>query len=112
MTRSHHLAGEVQTNRLRRTYCGRSLFFRSQAGLNMSCRQQRHDAIWAMGVDGCQRTPWSEELDGKELHGALGGECDLELRGSTVSCTPSTRSQPTFQHLLQVRYYADFKRVV
>ena len=27
----------------------------------------------------CERTPWSEELDGKELHGALDGECDLEL---------------------------------
>ena len=37
------------------------------------------------GVNGCQETPWSEELDGKKLHGALGGECDLELRGSTVS---------------------------
>ena len=29
-------------------------------------------------------TPWSEELDGKELHEALRGECDLESRGSTV----------------------------
>ena len=28
---------------------------------------------------------WGEELDGKKLHGALGGECNLELRGSTVS---------------------------
>ena len=27
----------------------------------------------------------SEELDGKELHGALGGECYLEPRGSAVS---------------------------
>ena len=45
MTRSHHLAGEVQTNRLRRTYCGRSLFLRSQAGLKMPCRQRRLKAI-------------------------------------------------------------------
>ena len=30
-------------------------------------------------------TPWSEELDGKELHGALGGEYDLESRGSVFS---------------------------
>ena len=35
-----------------------------------------------MGINGCQGTPWSEELDGKELHGALGGECGLEPRGS------------------------------
>ena len=65
-----------------------------------------------MGVNGCQGTPWSEELDGKELHGALGGECDLELRGSTVSWISSTWSQPTFQHLLQVWYCAAFKGVV
>ena len=57
-------------------------------------------------------TPWSEELYGKELHGALGGECDLEPRGSAVSCTLSTRSQSTFQHILQVWYYAGFKGVV
>ena len=44
------------------------------------------------GVSGCQRTPWSEELDGKELHGALDGECDPELRESAVSSISSTRS--------------------
>ena len=37
------------------------------------------------GVNGRQRTPWSEELDGKDLHGAFGGERDLELRESAVS---------------------------
>ena len=37
-----------------------------------------------------QGTPWSEELDGKELHGALGGEYDLEPSGSVFFfCTPS-----------------------
>ena len=50
----------------------------------------------------------SEELNGKELHGALGCECDLELRGSAVPWTSSTWSQPTFRHL-QVWYYADYK---
>ena len=65
-----------------------------------------------MEVNECQGTPCSEELDGKELHGALGGEYDLELRGSNVSWTSSTWSQPTFQHLLQVWYYADFEVVV
>ena len=33
-----------------------------------------------MGVNECQGTPWSEDLDGKGLHGALAGERDLELR--------------------------------
>ena len=66
----------------------------------------------AAGVSGCQGTPWSKELDGKDLREALGGECDLEPRGSAVSCTSSTRSQPTFQHLLQVVwYYAGFRGV-
>ena len=37
------------------------------------------------GVDGCQGTAWSAVLDGKELRRALGGERDLELRGSAVS---------------------------
>ena len=41
-------------------------------------------SIWMSGVNGCQGTPWSEELDGKELHEALGGERDLELRGFAV----------------------------
>ena len=41
----------------------------------------------------------------------LGGDYDLEQRGSAVSCTSLTRSQPTFHHL-QVRHYADFKGVV
>ena len=41
------------------------------------------------GVNGCQGRPWSEELDSKELHGALGDECDLELRESPVSWSSS-----------------------
>ena len=40
-----------------------------------------------MGVNGCQGAPWSEELDGKELHGAA---CDLELREFAASYTSST----------------------
>ena len=38
-------------------------------------------------MNGCQGTPWSKELDGKEIHGALGGECNLEPRGTAVSYT-------------------------
>ena len=92
MTRSHQLSGEVQANHLRRTYCGRLLFLRRQASSKISCRQRRHEAIWAMRVDGCEGTLWSEELDVKELHGALGDECDLEPRGSVVFWTSSTGS--------------------
>ena len=41
-------------------------------------------------MSGCQGT-WSKKLDGKELHGAAGG--NLEPRESTVSCTSSTQRQ-------------------
>ena len=34
-------------------------------------------------MNGCQRMPWSEEINGKELHGAFGGECDLDPTRST-----------------------------
>ena len=87
ITRSHQLAGKVQLNHSRHPYCGRLLFLRSQAGLKMSCRQRRYEVVWALRVNECQGTPWSEELDRKELHGVLGGECDLEPTGSTVSRT-------------------------
>ena len=30
---------------------------------------RRHEAMGAAGKNGCQGTPWSEEFDGKELHG-------------------------------------------
>ena len=50
----------------------------------------------ATGVNECQGTPWSEEFDGKELHGALGDECDLEPKGCAGSCALLTRSQPVF----------------
>ena len=46
----------------------------------MPCR-----SMGARGVNGCQGTPWGEKLDGKELRRGLGGERDLELRGSAVS---------------------------
>ena len=45
MTRNRHFAGEVQASRLHGTYCGQSLFLCSQAGLKMSYRQRRHEAI-------------------------------------------------------------------
>ena len=49
---------------------------------------RRHEAIRAMRMEGCRGAPWSEELDGKELHGGAGG--DLEPREPAVSCTSST----------------------
>ena len=71
--------GEVQATR---TYCGQRCFLRSEADLNMPCPTMR-----AGVVNGYQGAPWSEELDGKELHGAA---CDLGLRGSVVFYTSST----------------------
>ena len=50
---------------------------------------RRYESMWAVGTNGCQGTPWSEELDGKELHGAACGEYDREPRGSSLSCTRS-----------------------
>ena len=32
---------------------------------------RQHEIMCAMGKNGCYGTPWSEELDGKELHGAV-----------------------------------------
>ena len=65
-----------------------------------------HAAIEAAGMNGFQGTPWSEELDGKVLHGAAGGEYDQEPRGSALSCA---RSQHNPSKHLQIRYCADFK---
>ena len=75
----HHFPREVQATRLRRTYCGRSLYLRSQAGSNKPPESDgtRLCELW---MNGCQGTPWSEKLDGKDFHGALGGKCHLESR--------------------------------
>ena len=35
-----------------------------------------------LGAFDCRGASWSEELDGKELHGALGDECNQEPRRS------------------------------
>ena len=48
---------------------------------------RRLAAMKAAGVNGCQGTPRSEELDVKKLHGAAGGEYDREPRESAISCT-------------------------
>ena len=37
------------------------------------------------GADGCRGASWSEELDGKELRGALGGKRNLKPRESPFS---------------------------
>ena len=82
---------------------------RSQADTWSGQSLRRHAAMGARGMNECQGTPWNEEFDGNELHGAAGG--DLEPRGSAVSCTSSTRSQPALYHL-QVWCYYGFKGVV
>ena len=66
---------EVQATR---TYCGRSLFLRSQAGLNMPCRAME-------GRGGVNECHGARSLMARELHGAADG--DLELRESAVFCT-------------------------
>ena len=60
-------------------------FLRNQAGLDMPCR-----AMGAGGMRGCEGAPWSNKVDGKELHGATGG--DLDSRESTIFFTSSTWS--------------------
>ena len=59
----------------------------------------------AAGLSGCQRTPWREELDGKGLHGAAGGEYEEEPRESVVLCIWSTRSQRNPSKRLQKMWY-------
>ena len=54
-------------------------------------------------MTGCQGTPWTEELDGKELHGALGCKYDLEPRGYVFSGTRSQHSPS--EHLQNVVLY-------
>ena len=49
------------------------------------------------GVNGCWGTSWSEELDGKELRGALGGKRNLEPRESSFS----GQRLPIFLHRLR-----------
>ena len=51
------------------------------ASLQRGCFEEagkvrRLAAINTAGVNGCRGTPWSEEFDGKKLHGAAGGEYD------------------------------------
>ena len=54
----------------------------------------------------CQGTPWSEELDGKELHEAAGGDYDPEPRGSVFFCS---RSQHNPYKHRQMWYNAGLK---
>ena len=55
-------------------------FFLRNGWFKMPClamgagREARGDR--KSGMDGCRGASWSEELDGKELRGALGGERD------------------------------------
>ena len=52
-------------------YVLRSIAVSSAARLiRGTVKVRRHESIWAMGVNACQGITWSEELDGKELHGA------------------------------------------
>ena len=50
-----------------------------------------------LGAIDCRGASWSEEIDGKELRGALGGKRNLKPRGSPVS----GYRLPVLLHLLQ-----------
>ena len=62
----------------------------------------------AGGINGCQGTSWSEELDSKELHEAAGG--DLKPKESAVSSTSSTRIIHQLHKHLRMWFYAIFRR--
>ena len=61
------------------------------------------------GVNGCQGAPCIEELAGKDLHRAAGGEYDREPRKSALSCT---RSQHNPSKHLRCGIMLVFKGVV
>ena len=50
--------------------------------IRRAVKVRRHEAMWAVELNECQGTPWSEEVDSKKLHGALSSEYDLEPRES------------------------------
>ena len=54
---------------------------RSQADTGNPQSPMARDYV-SCGDERMQGTPWSEEFDGKELHGAAGGDYDLKPRGS------------------------------
>ena len=56
------------------------------------------------GANGCRGASWSEQLDGKELRGALGGERDQEPRGSPFS-GHRLHGQPPFFIYYSVVYW-------
>ena len=82
-----------------------SWFLTARPALNMPCqakgmppRAARGDR--KLGAIGCRGASWSEQLDGKELRGALGDERYKEPRGSPFA-GHRLHGQPTLLHLLQ-----------
>ena len=72
-----------------------------------------HTVMEAAGMNGCQGTPWSEELDDKDSMERLGGEYDLESRGSSFFLHICSRRQHiNSKKHLQMWYYACLKGVV
>ena len=79
---------------------------RSQADTWNRQSLRRHAVMGAGGTSGCQGTSWSEELDGKELHGIACG--DLEPREPAASSTSSTPTRHELRKHLRMWYYAVF----
>ena len=89
------------------TYCGQSFFLRY--GLLkkvMPSRAARGNRM--TGGIGCRGASWSEELDGKELCAALGGERDQEPRRSPL-CELHQHGQSFQHHLHTTVWYADIE---
>ena len=56
----------------------------------------------AVGINGCQGTPWSEELDGKELHGAASWLVRSGVERNIFSCIASQRQHINFTSILNM----------
>ena len=80
-------------------------FFTARPTLNIPCQDKGIPSRAARGdrksgANVCRGVSWSEQLDAKELRGALVDERDNEPRGSPFS-EHRLHGQPTLFHLLQ-----------
>ena len=85
ITSEHHLPGEGQANRLRRTYFGRSLFSPQPAGFNIPCRQLTARGYANYENERVREHHGARSLMARNFTEQLGGNYDLEPRGSAVS---------------------------
>ena len=95
-----HLLKRRTSDLIRRTFCGRSLLPEARN----TTRSGEGTRLWKLrGMNGWQRTPRSEKLDGKY---------DLESRGSAFFCTPQQETTHELPKHLHIWYCCGFKGVV